>query len=228
MASSEATPSKPTENEPAEAEKLGIGVLYSPSGSKQHIRGKNWTESRNKEGKSGRQPVPRGPVGQDFEFNRASRISKRSDRRQGLYYKIKELNQVTGDHIYIELFKMEEEMEIDLPKLPKGERRAESSLKTRPDLNSKLVLATDMSLHKSSESSKKLCDLNTTTLTPDDMASFSTPSKIATKKRRHIQTVQEQTRKERERKCQKCGGDDNRSTWLGCDGRLSSGESCEY
>ena len=67
-------------------------------------------------------------------------------------------------------------MEIDLPKLPKGERRAESFLKTRPDLNSKLVLASDMSLHKSSDSSKKLCDLNTTTLMPDDTITFSPKS----------------------------------------------------
>ena len=40
-------------------------------------------------------------------------------------------------------------MEVDLPKLPKGERRAETFLKTKADLNSKLVLATDMSLNKS-------------------------------------------------------------------------------
>ena len=49
MTLSEATLIKPTGNKPTEAAELGIGALHSKSGSKHHIRGKNWTESKNKE-----------------------------------------------------------------------------------------------------------------------------------------------------------------------------------
>ena len=44
-------------------------------------------------------------MGETFEEDSHVRNRKRSNRRQGIYLKVKELNVVTKDHTYMELYK---------------------------------------------------------------------------------------------------------------------------
>ena len=58
-----------------------------------------------KKSRKGKKPVPRGPCGKLFEKDPTKRARKRSNRRQGMFFKITELNKVTADHVYLELHK---------------------------------------------------------------------------------------------------------------------------
>ena len=58
-----------------------------------------------KKSRKGKKPVPRGPCGELLEKDPTKRARKRSNRRQGMFFKITELNKVTADHVYLELHK---------------------------------------------------------------------------------------------------------------------------
>ena len=55
-----------------------------------------------KRSKKRKKVVPRAAMGEQFEENPTVRARKRSNRRSGIYLKLKELNVVTHDHAYLE------------------------------------------------------------------------------------------------------------------------------
>ena len=53
-------------------------------------------------------------MGEQYEENPTVRVLKWSNRRQVIYLKLKELNVVTHDHTYLELYKSHKEGKPDL------------------------------------------------------------------------------------------------------------------
>ena len=107
-------------------------------------------------------------MGETFEEDPRVRNRKRSNRRQGIYLKVKELNVVTKDHTYMELYKS---------KSTPGEE-------DKPDFSTRKIFATNKVLAMTSvdfsfgERSINCSHSNNgCELTPDQVRGFSTPSK---------------------------------------------------
>ena len=99
-----------------------------------------------------------------YEVDEKHRTKKRCDRRQGIYIKLKELNIVTGDHAYMELYKSQ----------------SEEGYSEVPDITTKKVVTTCQHLKGLGESiqgTPKRINLFEPTVTPEAAMSFSTPSK---------------------------------------------------
>ena len=116
-----------------------------------------------KRSKKGRKEVPRGAMGEQFEENPTVRARKRSNRRQGIYLKLKELNIVTRDHAYLEFCKSEKEGKPDL-----GTRKIVSTSK-------ELALRSSLGEETITQSS-----FNESLLTAEQVSTFVTPSKRQT------------------------------------------------
>ena len=67
-----------------------------------------------KRSKKWKKVVPRGAIGEHIEENPTVRARKRLNRRQGINLRLKELNVVTHDHVYLELYTLEKEGKPDL------------------------------------------------------------------------------------------------------------------
>ena len=107
-------------------------------------------------------------MGEKFEEDPHVRNRKWSNRRQGIYLKVKELNVVTKDHTYMELYKS---------KLTPGEEN-------KPDLSTQKILATNKELAMRSvdfsfdeRSINYSHSGNGSELTPEQVRRFSMPSK---------------------------------------------------
>ena len=107
-------------------------------------------------------------MGEKFEEDPHVRNRKWSNRRQGIYLKVKELNFVTKDHTYMELYKS---------KLTPGEE-------DKPDLSTRKILATNKELAMRSvdfsfgeRSINYSHSGNGSELTPEQVRRFSMPSK---------------------------------------------------
>ena len=107
-------------------------------------------------------------MGEKFEEDPHIRNRKRSNKRQGIYLKVKELNVVTKDHTYTELY---------ISKLTPGEE-------DKPDFSTRKFLATNKALAMRSvdysfgeRSINRSHSNNGSELTPDQVRGFSTPSK---------------------------------------------------
>ena len=107
-------------------------------------------------------------MGEKFEEDSHVRNRKWSNRCQGIYLKVKELNVVTKDHTYMELYKS---------KLTPGEE-------DKPDLSTWKILATNKELAMRSvdfsfgeRSINYSHSGNGSELTPDQVRRFSMPSK---------------------------------------------------
>ena len=107
-------------------------------------------------------------MGEKFEEDPHVRNRKRSNRRQGIYLKVKELYVVTKDRTYMELYKW---------KSTPGEE-------DKPDFSTRKILATNKELAiRSVDSSfgerslNHSCSNNGSELMPDQVRGFSMPSK---------------------------------------------------
>ena len=110
--------------------------------------------------KKGEKVVPQGAMGEQFEKNPTVRARKRSNRRQGICLKLKELNVVIYDHAYLELYKSEKE--------------------GKPDLGTRKIVSTSKGLALRSslrEESITQNSFNESLLTSELVSTFATPPK---------------------------------------------------
>ena len=166
-----------------------------------------------KKSRKGKQPVPRGPCGELFEKDPAKRARKRSNRRQGIFLKVTELNKITADHAYLELYKRDER--------PGFEHKADFLTKkvacTSKDL---LLLNKDTSTSNKDKSFRE-----ESSLTAEQVKTFETRSKR--QRQTYLKKAIEKKVSKPNQLCQVC----NQSTnipWIGCDYEWANGKICEY
>ena len=151
-------------------------------------------------------------MGEKFEEDPHVRNRKWSNRRQEIYLKVEELNVVTKDHGYIELYKS---------KSAPGEE-------DKPDFSMRKILATNkelamrsVSFSFSERSINRSHSGNGSELTPEQVRGFSTPSKKQKFLKKAI------PKKCGDQVCQFC----TQSTdvpWIGCDFESNTGKQCDY
>ena len=146
--------------------------------------------------------VPCGPYSELFEKDPAKRARKQSNRRQGIFLKITELNKVTAYHAYLELCKRD--------KRPDFEHKADFLTKkvacTSKDL---LLLKKDTS---NSSKDKSFCEESSST--PEQVKTFETPSKR--QRQTYLKKAIEKKVSKPNQLCQLCNQSTNVS-WIGCD-----------
>ena len=151
-------------------------------------------------------------MGEKFEEDPLVRNRKRSNGRQGIYLKVKELNVVTKDHAYMELYKS---------KLAPGEE-------DKPDFSPRKILAANEELVMRSidfsfgeGSTTRLYSGNGSILTPEQVRGFSAPSK----KQKFFKKVI--AKRCGDQVCQLCSQIADIS-WIGCDYESQTGKQCDY
>ena len=107
-------------------------------------------------------------MGEKFEEDPHVRNRKRSNRHQGIYLKVKELNVVTKDHTYMELYKSKS--------TPGEEDKPDFSTQKFLATNKKLAIrSVDFSFGERSLNHSR--SNNGSELMPDQVRGFSMPSK---------------------------------------------------
>ena len=151
-------------------------------------------------------------MGEKFEEDPHVRSRKRSNRRQGIYLKVKELYVVTKDRTYMELYKS----------------KSTPDEEDKPDFSTRKILATNKELAMRSvdfsfgeRSINRSHSNNGSELTPDQVRGFSTPSKKQKFLKKAI------AKKCGDQVCQLC----TQSTdvpWIGSDHESQTGKQCDY
>ena len=120
----------------------------------------NFLLAKNKK-PEGKRSCPRGETGTTYEENDERRKKKRSERRQGIFLELKELNVTVGDHMYLELYKQKE------------------NEKEKPDLTTKRVVTSIKNLENrtSMASTPKVPKVFRPQVTPEAASSFVSPPK---------------------------------------------------
>ena len=120
----------------------------------------NFLLAKNKKPK-GKRSCPRGEAGTTYKEKDERRKKKCSERRQGIFLKLKELDVTVGDHMYLELYKQKE------------------NEKEKPDLTTKQVVTSIKNLENrtSMASTPKVPKVFQPQVTPEAASSFVSPSK---------------------------------------------------
>ena len=123
----------------------------------------NFLLAKNKKPK-GKRSCPRGEAGTTYKEKDERRKKKCSERRQGIFLKLKELDVTVGDHMYLELYKQKE------------------NEKEKPDLTTKQVVTSIKNLENRTStlpmaSTPKVTMVFRPQVTPEAASSFVSPSK---------------------------------------------------
>ena len=145
-------------------------------------------------------------MSEQFEENPTVQARKWSNRWQGIYLKLKELNVVTHDHAYLELHKSGKEGKLDL-----GTRKIICT-------NKELALRSSLGEESIIQSS-----INESLLTAEQVSTFTTPSKWQT----YLKKATTKKIGLGEQICPLCSQTTN-ILWIGCDYQNQNDVKCSY
>ena len=189
------------------------GILYGLDGKEESVRDKRITASKNVV-KEGKQSKKRGPAGERYAEDKKDRGHKRTDRRHGIKKKISELNIVTGDHVYAEIYKPDQENLL------------------APDITQKVVWTTSkdlLKLPRGVQQSTPVVSARQPSVTPEEARNM-TSSSASRSTRRLTDTCSRSgtsTSERRDRCCRVCSKSSD-VPWIGCDLKEHNIYVCEY